>query len=85
MKIVFLNKSWEDYIYWQETDQKKLKRINDLIKVISRTPYEGAGNPEPLKYEFSGFWSRKIDIVNRLVYRVVETEIQILKCKSHYD
>ncbi len=85
MKFIFVDESWEDYLYWQKTDKKKLKRINDLIKDISRHPFEGIGNPEPLKYKYAGFWSRKIDNEHRLIYRVKDDELFIAKCRFHYD
>lgn len=85
MKYVFIELSWKEYLFWQETDMKKCKRINELLKSISRTPFEGIGNPEPLKHELSGLWSRRIDQEHRLIYLVVENEIRIYKCKSHYD
>ena len=79
MKYIFVDESWEDYLYWQKTDKKKLKRINDLLKDISRNPFEGIGKPEPLKHKYSGFWSRRIDDEHRLIYRYEEGEIQIAK------
>lgn len=85
MKLVFVDESWEDYLYWQKTDKVKLKNINDLIKDIIRHPFEGIGNPEPLKYKYSGFWSRRIDSEHRLIYQVRDTEIHIAKCRFHYD
>ena len=85
MKYVFVDESWEDYLCWQKTDKKKLKRINDLIKDISRNPFEGIGKPEPLKPKYAGFWSRRIDEQHGLIYRVEEDEIQIAKCRFHYD
>lgn len=85
MKYVFVDESWEDYLYLQKTDKKKLKRINDLLKDISRTPYEGLGKPEPLKHKYSGFWSRRIDSEHRLIYRYEEEQILIAKCRFHYD
>lgn len=85
MKLVFVDESWEDYLYWQKTDKVKLKKINDLIKDIIRHPFEGIGNPEPLKYKYAGFWSRRIDSEHRLIYQVRETEILIAKCRFHYD
>lgn len=85
MKYVFVDESWEDYLYWQKTDKKKVKRINDLLKDISRNSYEGIGKPEPLKYKYSGLWSRRIDDEHRLIYQVVDDEIRILKCRYHYD
>lgn len=85
MRIVFTKNSWEDYISWQKEDKKLLKRINLLIKDISRTPFEGIGNPEPLKYDFSGYWSRRIDREHRLVYQVEEDNVLIYSCRFHYD
>ena len=85
MKFVFTELSWEDYLFWQKNDKQKLKRINELIKDISRNPYEGIGKPEPLRFNYSGFWSRRINEELRLIYRVVDDEIQIAKCRFHYD
>lgn len=85
MKYVFFEESWEDYIFWQETDKKKFKRINELLKSISRTPFEGIGKPEPLKNQLTGFWSRRIDLEHRIIYRVENDEIIILKCRFHYE
>jgi toxin YoeB len=85
MKIVFTELSWEDYLFWQKNDKQKLKRINELLKDITRNPYEGIGKPEPLKFNYAGFWSRRIDEEHRLIYRIVEVEIQIAKCRFHYD
>jgi toxin YoeB len=85
MKYIFVDESWEDYQYWLKTDKKILSRINDLIKDISRTPYKGLGKPEPLKYKYKGFWSRRITDEHRLIYQVREDELLILKCRFHYD
>ena len=85
MRIIFSKISWEDYTSWLHEDKKMLKKINDLIKDIQRHPYEGKGKPEPLKYDLSGYWSRRIDREHRLVYRVDENEIRIYGCKYHYD
>ncbi len=85
MKYIFVDESWEDYLYWQNIDKKMLKRINLLIKDISRQPYEGLGKPEPLKHNYRGFWSRRIDQEHRLIYQVREDEIRIIKCRFHYD
>lgn len=85
MKYVFVDESWEDYLYWQNTDKKKLKRINELLKDIARNPFDGIGKPEPLKYKYSGFWSRRIDEEHRLIYKYVDNEIHIIKCRFHYD
>ena len=85
MKITFSKNSWEDYVSWQKEDKKILKRINQLIKDIQQTPFQGIGNPEPLKYDLSGFWSRRIDREHRLVYQVFDQDILIYSCKYHYD
>ncbi|WP_439287313.1 Txe/YoeB family addiction module toxin [Lonepinella sp. BR2357] len=83
-KKVFTDSCWQDYLYWQTTDKKILKRINELIKDIERTPFEGIGKPEPLKHGLSGFWSRRIDSEHRLVYAVSDDEIQLASCRYHY-
>ena len=85
MKIVFVDESWEDYLYWQKTDKSKLKKINELIKDIARNPFDGLGKPEALKHKYAGFWSRRIDGEHRLIYQVKEDEILIAKCRFHYD
>ena len=85
MKIIFAEEAWEDYIYWQESDKKTLKRINDLIKAITREPYEGIGDPEPLKFNWSGFWSRRINREHRLVYAVENDTVLIAQCRYHYS
>ncbi|KMJ46981.1 Txe/YoeB family addiction module toxin [Xenorhabdus khoisanae] len=84
MKITFSGSSWEDYLYWQQTDKVILKRINQLIKDIRRHPFEGIGKPEPLKYNLAGFWSRRITEEHRLVYSVEEDQIMIAACRYHY-
>jgi toxin YoeB len=85
MNFVFTELSWEDYLYWQKNDKQKLKRINELLKDIVRNPHEGIGKPEPQKFNYAGFWSRRIDEEHRLIYRVIDDEIQIVKCRFHYD
>ena len=84
MKLTFADTAWEDYLYWQATDKKQLKRTNNLIKDIQRTPFEGIGKPEELKGNLSGFLSRRIDSEHRLVYAVDEKAIYIISCKGHY-
>lgn len=84
MTLVFENTAWEDYLYWQKTDKKLLKKINHLIKEIQRTPFEGIGKPEALKHEFSGFWSRRISSEHRLVYKVTDDMTIIVQCRYHY-
>ncbi|WP_428769850.1 Txe/YoeB family addiction module toxin [Treponema sp. HNW] len=76
--------AWADYIHWQTEDKRTLKRINQLIKDIERNGHSGLGKPEPLKGNLSGFWSRRIDERNRLVYRIAGDEIQIIQCRTHY-
>ena len=85
MKYVFVDESWEDYLYWQKTDKAILKRINELIKDISRNPFSGIGKPEPLKYKYSGYWSRRINQEHRIIYQVRDEEVIILKCRYQYD
>jgi len=80
----FSTQAWEDYLYWQQHDKKILKRINLLIKDISREPYKGLGEPEALKYNWSGYYSRRITLEHRLVYKVVDNEIRIAQCRYHY-
>lgn len=85
MRVVFSKNAWDDYLSWQTEDKKSLKKINDLIKDIMRTPYEGLGKPEPLKYDLAGFCSRRIDLEHRLVYQYQNNEILIYSCRYHYD
>jgi toxin YoeB len=85
MRIIFTKRSWDDYTSWQSEDRKVLKKINLLIKDISRTPFEGLGSPEPLKFDLSGFWSRRINKEHRLVYKYKNNEILIYSCRFHYD
>ncbi len=85
MKYSFVDESWEDYLYWQKTDKQILKRINLLIKDISRQPYKGIGKPEPLKHNYRGYWSRRITDEHRLIYQVQDDELRIVKCRFHYD
>ena len=76
--------AWDDYLYWQTQDKKTLKRINKLINDVKRSPFEGIGKPEPLKENLSGFWSRRIDDTNRLVYAVDDRAMTIISCRYHY-
>lgn len=78
------DEAWEDYVYWQTQDKKTLKRINSLIKDIDRNGYAGIGKPEPLIGNWSGYWSRRIDEKNRLVYKIVGDTIRIAQCRTHY-
>ncbi len=84
MKLTFTEEGWLDYLWFQETDRKLLKKINKFIEEIKRTPYEGTGKPEPLKHDLSGYWRRKIDGEHRLVYEVSETEVTVIQCRHHY-
>lgn len=84
MNLTFADEAWEDYLYWQQTDKKIFKKINALIKEIKRDPFKGTGEPEPLKYNWSGYLSRRITIENRLVCKVTENAILIAQCKYHY-
>ncbi|CAG7585708.1 Toxin YoeB [Peptoniphilus tyrrelliae] len=84
MKILFHNKAFLEYLSWQNTDKKTLKRINELIKDIMRNPYEGIGKPEPLRYQLSGYWSRRINKEDRLIYKVEGDLLIIISCSEHY-
>ena len=83
--IRFVPDAWDAYLYWQDQDKKTLTRLNQLINAAARDPFVGIGKPEPLRGELSGYWSRRIDEVNRLVYRATDTEIVIIACRFHYD
>ena len=83
--ILFTSKSWEEYCYWQTQDKKTLKRINQLLTDIARNNFTGMGKPEPLKNNLNGYWSRRIDEVNRLVYKVTNNQIEVIQCKGHYN
>ncbi len=84
MNKLWQDEAWEDYLYWQSQDRKTLKRINQLLQDISRNGYDGIGKPEPLKGAFTGWWSRRIDDTNRLIYRINNGIIEIAQCRSHY-
>lgn len=84
MRLIFSTKAWEQYLHWQHTDKKTLKRINTLIKDIQRQPYEGIGKPEPLKHGLSGYWSRRINDEHRLVYTYKDGSILIAQLRYHY-
>ena len=83
-KLTFSDEAWDDYLYWQDTDRSMLRRINQLIKDIRRSPYEGIGKPEPLKHQLAGWWSRRIDGEHRFLYRVTEQAIEISNLRNHY-
>ena len=84
MPLLWTDDAWDDYLHWQTRDRKTLRRVNQLIKDIQRNPYEGIGKPEPLKWDFAGAWSRRIDSTNRLVYTVTDGHVTVLSCKDHY-
>jgi toxin YoeB len=84
LNLVFSTGAWEDFLYWHGTDRKTLNRLNALIKECTRTPYEGTGKPEPLRANLAGWWSRRLTIEHRLVYRRTEQSLQILQCRFHY-
>jgi toxin YoeB len=84
VKLVFSDSAWKDYLYWQKTDKKILRRINGLVKEIMRTPFEGTGKPEPLKHALSGYWSRRINDEHRIVYKVTEDAVYIAQLRYHY-
>ncbi|WP_394698914.1 Txe/YoeB family addiction module toxin [uncultured Tolumonas sp.] len=83
--LTWTDEAWNDYLYWQNQDKKTLKRINKIIEDIKRSPFEGIGKPEPLKMNLSGFWSRRIDDTNRLVYAVEDNRFTIISCRYHYE
>jgi toxin YoeB len=82
--IIFTETGWNDYVHWQNQDKKTIKRINQLIQDIVRNGNEGIGNPEALSGDLSGWWSRRIDELNRLVYRIVDGRVEIIQCRGHY-
>lgn len=87
MSVYFDDLGWKDYLYWQKLDKKKVKKINELLDDILRHPHDGPGKPEPLRYDLQGFWSRRIDSENRLVYKWIEEEhcVVVLQCRYHYE
>jgi len=84
MILSWAEHAWQDYVYWQTTDKKTLKRINLLIKDIKRQPFDGVGDPEPLKHNWAGYWSRRINKEHRIIYKVTNTAIIIAQCRYHY-
>jgi toxin YoeB len=84
MKKLFSDDAWEDYLHWQSTDKAVLKKINSLIKEIERSPFEGSGKPEPLKHNLAGWWSRRINLEHRLVYKIENDAVIISQCRFHY-
>ena len=84
MKLSFLEDAWEDYLYWSQTDKATIRKINQLIKECMREPFSGIGKPEPLKFDMSGCWSRRITSEHRLIYRVEDDVLIIIQCRYHY-
>ena len=85
INITFTNKAWGEYCYWQVQDKKTLKKINMILADIQRNNFVGLGKPEPLKNNFAGYWSRRIDSSNRLIYRINNNQIEVIQCKGHYE
>lgn len=84
MRLIFSEHAWEDYLHWQKTDRRALRRINELIRAIERSPHEGIGKPEPLKHALAGYWSRRIDEEHRLAYTVRDGDVLIVQARYHY-
>lgn len=85
MQKAWTDEAWEDYVYWQTQDKKTLKRINQILQDIGRNPFSGIGKPEPLKHWHQGYWSRRIDETNRIIYKIEGEQIVIVQCRAHYD
>lgn len=85
MTKIWSDEAWDDYMYWHTQDKKTVNRINRLIKSIDRNAFDSIGKPEPLKYDYQGFWSVRIDETNRLVYRIENGELYIVSCRYHYN
>lgn len=83
-KLAWTDEAWSDYLYWQSQDKKTLKRVNRLIDDTKRNPFAGIGKPEPLRENLAGFWSRRIDETNRLVYAIDDEYVTIIACRYHY-
>jgi len=84
VKIIFSGNAWDDYLYWQKTDKKKVKRINELVRDIDRNKYEGIGKPEPLRHNLAGWWSQRIDGEHRIVYKIQDDSIFLAQLRYHY-
>lgn len=84
MKLIWSEQAWDDYLYWQDTDKRMVKRLNELINEARRTPFEGKGKPEPLRHHLTGFWSRRITAEHRFVYSVTDGALLIAACRYHY-
>ncbi|MCL1792107.1 MAG: Txe/YoeB family addiction module toxin [Peptococcaceae bacterium] len=85
MQKAWTDDAWEDYLFWQTQDRKTLKRINNLLRDIDREPFSGIGKPEPLTGNLQGYWSRRIDDVNRIIYKVKDGQLVITQCGGHYE
>lgn len=85
MRIIWSESAWDDYLYWQANDKKMVNKINKLIKEIKRTPFAGTGKPEPLKFHWAGYWSRRVSQSDRLVYKVTKESILVAQCRFHYE
>ena len=85
MILLFSPQAWEDYLYWQQADKRLVRRINDLLKDIVRSPYDGIGKPEPLRHALAGFWSRRITDEHRLVYRIKGQNLEVVQLRYHYE
>lgn len=85
MRLIFADQAWEDYLFWQETDRKVMRRIHELIKDAKRHPFEGIGKPEPLRHAFAGYWSRRITEEHRMVYKAVGGDLLIAQLRYHYE
>jgi toxin YoeB len=84
MEVAFSKVAWDQYLYWQSTDKKIATRVNQLIKDIARNPFEGLGKPEPLKFSLAGYWTRRINIEHRIVYKIEDGVLSIIQCRYHY-
>ncbi len=85
MKLIWSLQAWDDYLYWQETDKNMIRKINELIREIKRTPFTGKGKPEPLRHSLAGYWSRRITLEHRQVYSVEDDALMIAACRYHYQ
>jgi len=85
LKKIWSDGAWDGYLYWQKENKSILKKLNQLIRDIERNPFEGIGKPEPLKANLSGWWSRRIDGTHRIVYRIIDNNLEIAQCKEHYE
>ena len=84
MRLIFADQAWEDYLYWQRTDRKILEKINHLLQEIRREPFRGIGKPEPLRHDFAGYWSRRINDEHRIVYKIQNDSVLLAQLRFHY-